>query len=91
MSNCRATYEGEELTVRFTATISTDWEGDFRVPNGAREVDDISDIEIDRVDILGIEVDPAVLPKKPQDEILALAEGLTFEQDEPEYEEADYE
>lgn len=92
MPQARATFTGEEVEVKFTATATADWIGDASVPNGTMDVTDISDYEVDSLTILGVEVDFTKLPDDLQAAILALADDLDFEVDEPDddYEPPDY-
>lgn len=72
-----ATYNGEELNVTFVASAER---SDYGVPNSPvwDEVNPDT-IEILHFDILGIDVDPRVLPKQLQDAIYALSNEVEFE------------
>ena len=73
----QATYSGEELSVTFVAQTER---SDYGVPNSPvwDEVNPDS-IEILTFDILGIDVDPRVLPPELQDAIHALSGEVEFE------------
>jgi hypothetical protein len=73
----QATYSGEELNVTFVAQTER---SDYGVPNSP-VWDDVNNdtIEILHFDILGIDVDPRVLPQELQDAIHALSNELEFE------------
>jgi hypothetical protein len=75
----QATYSGEELNVTFVASTER---SDYGVPNSPvwDEVNPDS-IEILTLDILGIDVDPRILPKELQYAIYALANELEFNND----------
>ena len=73
----QATYSGEELSVTFVAQTER---SDYGVPN--RPVwDEVNpdSIEILTLDILGIEVNPDILPPELQDAIYALSNEVDFE------------
>ena len=72
-----AVYRGEELTVTFFAETER---CDYGVPNSPvwDEINPDS-IEILTLDILGIDVDPRILPQELQDAIHALSNELEFE------------
>ena len=72
-----ATYSGEELSVTFVATTER---CDYGVPNSPvwDEVNPDT-IEILHFDILGIDVDPRILPQELQDAIHALCNEVEFE------------
>jgi len=72
-----AIYSGEELNVTFVASTER---SDYGVPNSPvwDEVNPDS-IEILTFDILGIDVDPRILPKELQDAIFALSNEVDFE------------
>jgi len=72
-----ATYNGEELNVTFVAQTER---SDYGVPNSPvwDEVNPDT-IEIVTLDILGIVVDPRVLPKELQAAIFALSNEVEFE------------
>jgi hypothetical protein len=73
----QATYNGEELNVTFVAAAER---SDYGVPNSPvwDEVNPDS-IEILHFDILGIDVDPRVLPPELQNAIFALSNEVEFE------------
>ena len=73
----QATYSGEELNVTFQAQTER---CDYGVPNSPMwdEVNPDS-IEILTLDILGIDVDPRVLPPELQNAIFALSNEVEFE------------
>ena len=73
----QATYSGEELSVTFVAQTER---SDYGVPNSPvwDEVNPDS-IEILTLDILGIEVNPDILPPELQDAIYALSNEVEFE------------
>ena len=72
-----ATYSGEELNVTFVAQTER---SDYGVPNSPvwYEVNPDS-IEILNFDILGIDVDPRILPPELQAAIFALCNEVEFE------------
>ena len=72
-----ATYSGEELNVTFVASTER---CDYGVPNSPvwDEVNPDS-IEILNFDILGIDVDPRILPPELQAAIFALCNEVEFE------------
>jgi hypothetical protein len=72
-----ATYSGEELNVTFVASTER---CDYGVPNSPvwYEVNPDS-IEILHFDILGIDVDPRILPPELQAAIFALCNEVEFE------------
>ena len=71
-----ATYSGEELNVTFQAQTER---SDYGVPNSPvwDEVNPDT-IEILTFDILGIDVDPRVLPQELQRAIYALSDEVEF-------------
>ena len=71
-----ATYSGEELSVTFVAQTER---SDYGVPNSPvwDEVNPDS-IEILHFDILGIDVDPRILPPELQAAIFALSNEVEF-------------
>jgi hypothetical protein len=73
----QATYNGEELSVTFVAATER---CDYGVPNSPvwYEVNPDS-IEILHFDILGIDVDPRILPPELQNAIFALSNEVEFE------------
>jgi hypothetical protein len=73
----QATYSGEELSVTFVAQTER---SDYGVPNSPvwNEVNPDT-IEILTFDILGIDVDPRVLPPELQNAIFALSNEVEFE------------
>lgn len=81
MSQGRATFIGEEVLVRFTATCVDEPDTNSLY---------VEDTEVDSLTILDVEVDFAKLPDDLQAAILALADNLEFEVDEPDYDEPDY-
>jgi hypothetical protein len=72
-----ATYNGEELNVTFVASTER---SDYGVPNSPvwDEVNPDT-IEILHFDILGIDVDPRILPQELQAAIHALSNEVEFE------------
>jgi hypothetical protein len=73
----QATYSGEELSVTFVAQTER---SDYGVPNSPVWDEVIPDsIEILHFDILGIDVDPRVLPPELQNAIFALSNEVEFE------------
>jgi len=72
-----ATYSGEELNVTFQAQTER---SDYGVPNSP-VWDEVNpdNIEILRFDILGIDVDPRILPPELQRAIHALSGEVEFE------------
>jgi hypothetical protein len=73
----QATYSGEELSVTFVAQTER---SDYGVPNSPVWDEVITDsIEILHFDILGIDVDPRVLPPELQNAIFALSNEVEFE------------
>ena len=74
----RATYLGDELHVEFSATGQL---SDYGVP-GSPVWTEWVDVEIDRLEILGHDVDINALPAPVQEAIRALADDLEFEPDE---------
>lgn len=72
-----ATYRGEEIEVSFTAETERT---DFGVP-GSPVWDEIdpTTIRVSSIEILGLDVKLAALPKELQDAILGLADGLEWE------------
>jgi hypothetical protein len=73
----QATYSGEELSVTFVAQTER---SDYGVPNSPvwDEVNPDT-IEILTFDILGIDVDPRILPQELQAAIYALSNEVDFE------------
>lgn len=63
-----ATYRGEEMTISYSAALGIYEEGD-----------EVTDIEVEDLSILGVDVKLADLPKALQAAILAQADELTFE------------
>ena len=57
-----ATYEGEEITVHFTATGVRDWIGHPDAINGTQECESVEDIEIHSVEMFGTPVPLSALP-----------------------------
>jgi hypothetical protein len=73
----QATYSGEELSVTFVAATER---SDYGVPNSPVWDEVIPDsIEILHFDILGINVDPRILPPELQNAIFALSNEVEFE------------
>lgn len=68
-TTCTATYMGEEMTVIFAAKGKY-WPQDGEV--------DITDIEVECLEILGQDVEFDKLPTGLQESILELADGLEF-------------
>ena len=78
MSNATATYSDESIYVTFTATLAPDWDG------AGQSFIDVSDIEIETLSILGVEINPvqfAAFPEELQAAIQSLGDDLTFEGD----------
>jgi hypothetical protein len=72
-----ATYSGEELSVTFVAQTER---SDYGVPNSPVWYEVKPDtIEILHFDILGIDVDPRILPQELQAAIFALSNEVEFE------------
>ena len=72
-----ATYSGEELNVTFQAQTER---SDYGVPNSPVWYEVNPDtIEILHFDILGIDVDPRILPHEVQRAIWALSNEVEFE------------
>ena len=67
-------FRGEEITVSFRGRSVR---SDYGVP-GSPVWFEIEDIEIDQLEILGVTVDPKVLPQKLQQELLDLNQGLEW-------------
>jgi len=68
MPNAHATYEDDSIKVEFSAYLERDnnmWE--------------VTDIEIDGMEILGHRVDVDILPKPVQDALYELHNDLEFE------------
>ena len=73
----QATYSGEELSVTFVAQTER---SDYGVPNSPVWDEVIPDsIEILHFDILGIDVDPRILPQELQAAIFAFSNEVEFE------------
>lgn len=70
-----ATYSGEELVVTFSGRIEDHQEGAILV-----------DLEVTEITLLGHALDFATLSEPLQASILALADDLEFDNDEPNYE-----
>ena len=68
-TTCTATYMGQEMTVIFTATGKY-WPQDNEV--------EITDIDVESLEILGQDVEFGELPAGLQESILDLADGLEF-------------
>ena len=76
-----ANHNGEEVEVVFSATgVVTDY-GVYRSPTWI-EWDNVA---INDLTILGVAVDVLKLPVDLQEAIYALADGLEFEQEDPDY------
>lgn len=88
MATASATYNGEEITVTFSATATDDWIGDPSVPNGTYSVTDISNICVESLDILGVTVTLESLPENLQAAIIALADEVEFTAEEPDYDDS---
>lgn len=56
------THKGEEIWVEFRATGIWDSAGDASVPNGLMHFLSVEDVEVDRVEILGVTVALDTLP-----------------------------
>lgn len=74
MQNATACWSGEELKVTFSGTME---KTDFGVP-GSPEWDDIRDIQITAVTLLGVEFDPKTLSKSLQDRLMSLADDIEW-------------
>lgn len=74
-SQVSATYRGDQITAVFNGHIKKD---SYGVP-GSPVWDVVEDIEIQSLEILGHEVDPAVLPQALQTEIIDLSDDLIWE------------
>lgn len=70
-----ATYEGEELRATFTGCATR---ADYGVPRSP-VLAEIEEIEIQSLEILGLEIDPAQLPGPLVARVLALANELDFD------------
>lgn len=68
-TTCTATYAGDEITVIFTA-VGKYWPQDDEV--------DITDIDVECLEILGQDVEFDKLPTGLQESILDLSDGLEF-------------
>jgi hypothetical protein len=71
MSNCRATYYGEEITVEFSGHLSHYEEGD-----------EVTDIRLTKFLVFGCEIPLDVLPEGLQSYLYDLADEVEFEEDE---------
>lgn len=71
-----ATYNGEEITIQFTARLVRE---DYGVA-GSPSWMEPHDIEIDSVEILGHEIDFSTLPEALRAHFLELADDLEFEE-----------
>lgn len=71
-----ADWLGEEVTLTFSGRVV---HSDYGVP-GSPLLEGIEDVEIDRLLIMDIEVDPRVLPKALQDKLLAQSYDVDWEQ-----------
>lgn len=81
MARGTATYNGEELEVAFSASgVLSDY-GVDRSPTWI----EWEDIEIEELTILGLKVDPKILPDELVEAIRELADDLEFEAEEPDY------
>jgi hypothetical protein len=85
MARGTATYSGEELEAQFSASGQLT---DYGVP-GSPVWSEWVDPQIEGLTILNVKVDPKTLPPELVDAILALAEEVTFEAEEPEAPERD--
>lgn len=74
-NNPVTTFRGEQMTVIFSGTAVR---SDYGVP-GSPVWEEIDDIEIQSLEILGIEVDPGDLPKSLQTAIIELSDELEWE------------
>lgn len=74
----RAKYQGEEITVWFTATHYT---SDYGVP-GSPTFDEFEDIEIASIEILGVMVKPSDLPAGLVNALHELSSEVEFDVDE---------
>lgn len=70
-----ASYRGDQITATFNGRAQKD---DYGV-SGSPVWDVVDDVEIQSLEILGIEVDPAVLPITLQTAIIELSEDLIWE------------
>ena len=68
-TTCNATYMGKEMTVIFTA-LGKYWPQDDEV--------DLTDIDVESLEILGQDVEFGELPAGLQESILELADDLEF-------------
>lgn len=78
MSNGTATYADESLEVTFSATLSPDWDG------AGQPLIDVSDITIETVTILGVEITPEQLkafPEELQAALQSLGDEVEFDGD----------
>jgi hypothetical protein len=69
-------YSGEEVEVTFRATLVA---SDYGVP-GSPVWDEVEDVAIDALTILGVEVDPKALPDKLYTAIMELADEVEWEE-----------
>lgn len=72
MSRVSYFYDGEEITVSFTATTVS---SDYGV-EGSPVFYELEDVEVNNLTILGVDVAIESLPKELREEILALAPEL---------------
>jgi len=81
MAHGYAIYSGEDVDVLFSASaVHTD----YGVPRSPVWTE-FEDVEIEEVTILGVKVDPKVLPPDLVDAILALSDEVDFEVEVPDY------
>jgi hypothetical protein len=66
------TYRGEQIEICFACKIE---KTDYGVP-GSPKVDELVDVEVTSVSILGVEIDPATLPPALFGEITHLADEV---------------
>lgn len=69
------TFRGEQMTVIFSGTAVR---SDYGVP-GSPVWEEIEDVEIDALEILGVEIDHKILPPNLIQEILNLSDELEWE------------
>jgi hypothetical protein len=72
-----ATYESDDLRVTFVCQMER---ADYGVPRSPSWWEPVHETaEIDELEILGVSVDPAALPKDLRDAIYGLTDGLDWE------------
>lgn len=70
-----ACYRGDQITAQFNGRAV---KADYGVP-GSPVWEEVEDIEIQSLEILGIEVNPSDLPNALQTAIIELSDDLTWE------------